>query len=147
LPSKQWDSEWRILVPDPLRIGHDAGFAAFTRRFLAQVADRLEGLGLDPERNVQIQRVLALEIEGRAGNLEESKAGAVMSSISKKVWSARPSFISKSKALTIRRPRKSFRHLPDQRGSRHKARRRADSPLEGTGFELVVPLRDWYRSR
>src|SRR5207248_4057833 len=22
-----------------------------------------------------------------------------------------------------------------------------DSPLEGTGFELVVPLRDWYRSR
>jgi hypothetical protein len=43
-----------------------------------------------------------------------------MSSISKKVWSARPSFISKSKALTIRRPRKSFRHLPDQRGSRTK---------------------------
>jgi hypothetical protein len=26
-------------------------------------------------------------------------------------------------------------------------RRFADSPLEGTGFELVVPLRDWYRSR
>jgi hypothetical protein len=21
----------------------------------------------------------------------------------------------------------------------------ADSPVEGTGFELVVPLRDWYR--
>jgi hypothetical protein len=32
-------SEWRIEIPDPLRIGHDAGFAAFTRRFLAQVAD------------------------------------------------------------------------------------------------------------
>jgi hypothetical protein len=32
-------SEWRIAIPDALRIGHDAGFAAFTRRFLAQVAD------------------------------------------------------------------------------------------------------------
>jgi Putative oxidoreductase C terminal domain len=32
-------SEWRIARPDALRIGHDAGFAAFTRRFLAQVAD------------------------------------------------------------------------------------------------------------
>ena len=32
-------SEWRIAIPDPLRIGHDAGFAAFTRRFLVQVAD------------------------------------------------------------------------------------------------------------
>lgn len=32
-------SEWRIAVPDALRIGHDAAFAAFTRRFLAYVAD------------------------------------------------------------------------------------------------------------
>ena len=32
-------AEWRIAIPDALRIGHDAGFAAFTRRFLAQVAD------------------------------------------------------------------------------------------------------------
>jgi predicted dehydrogenase len=31
--------EWRIKVPEPLRIGHDAGFAEFTRRFLAVVAD------------------------------------------------------------------------------------------------------------
>ena len=32
-------SEWRIAIPDALRIGHDAAFAAFTRRFLAQVVD------------------------------------------------------------------------------------------------------------
>ena len=32
-------AEWRIAILDALRIGHDAGFAAFTRRFLAQVAD------------------------------------------------------------------------------------------------------------
>jgi hypothetical protein len=32
-------SEWRIAIPDALRIGHDAAFAAFTRRFLAQVTD------------------------------------------------------------------------------------------------------------
>lgn len=32
-------SEWRIAIPDPLHIGHDAAFAAFTRRFLACVAD------------------------------------------------------------------------------------------------------------
>ena len=32
-------SEWRIVIPDALRIGHDAAFAAFTRRLLALVAD------------------------------------------------------------------------------------------------------------
>jgi hypothetical protein len=32
-------SEWRIAIPAALRIGHDAAFAAFTRRFLDQVAD------------------------------------------------------------------------------------------------------------
>jgi len=32
-------SEWRIRIPEPLRIGHDAAFAEFTRRFLADVAD------------------------------------------------------------------------------------------------------------
>jgi hypothetical protein len=32
-------SEWRIMIPASLRIGHDAAFAAFTRRFLAHVAD------------------------------------------------------------------------------------------------------------
>src|SRR5205814_10698710 len=37
-----------------------------------------EGLGLDPEGDVQIQRVLALEVEGRAGHLEEGEAGAVI---------------------------------------------------------------------
>ena len=31
--------EWRISVPGPLRVGHDAAFAEFTRRFLAAVAD------------------------------------------------------------------------------------------------------------
>jgi hypothetical protein len=32
-------SEWRIAIPDALRIDHDAAFAAFTRRFLSHVAD------------------------------------------------------------------------------------------------------------
>jgi predicted dehydrogenase len=32
-------SEWRIAMPDALRVGHDAAFAAFTQRFLAYVAD------------------------------------------------------------------------------------------------------------
>jgi len=32
-------SEWRVAIPDPVRIGHDAAFSAFTRRFLAHVAD------------------------------------------------------------------------------------------------------------
>jgi hypothetical protein len=32
-------AEWRIAIPDVLRIGHDAAFAAFARRFLAYVAD------------------------------------------------------------------------------------------------------------
>lgn len=31
--------EWRIVIPDALRVGHDAAFAAFTRGFLARVAD------------------------------------------------------------------------------------------------------------
>jgi predicted dehydrogenase len=33
------DGEWRIVVPDTLRRGHDAHFAAFTRQFLSYVAD------------------------------------------------------------------------------------------------------------
>ena len=32
-------AEWRIAIPDALRVGHDAAFAAFTRRFLGYVAD------------------------------------------------------------------------------------------------------------
>ena len=32
-------SEWRISIPDAIQVGHDAAFAAFTRRFLACVAD------------------------------------------------------------------------------------------------------------
>jgi hypothetical protein len=32
-------SEWRIAIPDTLRIGHEATFAAFTRRFLAYIGD------------------------------------------------------------------------------------------------------------
>ena len=32
-------SEWRIAIPDTLRIGHEATFAAFMRRFLTYVAD------------------------------------------------------------------------------------------------------------
>jgi predicted dehydrogenase len=33
------DGEWRIAIPDALRIGHDAQFAALTRDFLAAAAD------------------------------------------------------------------------------------------------------------
>jgi hypothetical protein len=32
-------SEWRIAIPDRLRIGHEATFAAFTRRLLAYIGD------------------------------------------------------------------------------------------------------------
>ena len=32
-------SEWRISILDAIRVDHDAAFAAFTRRFLACVAD------------------------------------------------------------------------------------------------------------
>ncbi|MBV8090912.1 MAG: hypothetical protein JO139_15340, partial [Alphaproteobacteria bacterium] len=32
-------SEWRIALPEAIRVGHDAAFGAFTRRFLACVAD------------------------------------------------------------------------------------------------------------
>jgi predicted dehydrogenase len=32
-------SEWRIAIPEAIRVGHDAAFGAFTRRFLACVAD------------------------------------------------------------------------------------------------------------
>ena len=31
--------EWRIAIPEAMRVGHDAAFGAFTRRFLACVAD------------------------------------------------------------------------------------------------------------
>jgi hypothetical protein len=31
--------EWRVVVPDPLRRGHEAHFAAFTRQFLEHVKD------------------------------------------------------------------------------------------------------------
>jgi len=31
------DGEWRVVVPDALRLGHDAHFIAFTRRFLGYV--------------------------------------------------------------------------------------------------------------
>jgi predicted dehydrogenase len=33
------DDEWRVIVPDALRHGHEAHFAAFTRQFLAYVED------------------------------------------------------------------------------------------------------------
>jgi len=32
-------SEWRIAIPEAIRVSHDAAFGAFTRRFLARVAD------------------------------------------------------------------------------------------------------------
>jgi hypothetical protein len=35
----QRDGEWRVVMPDGLRLGHDAHFAAFTRQFLAYVED------------------------------------------------------------------------------------------------------------
>jgi len=31
--------EWRVVIPDALRVGHEANFARFTRRFLAYVGD------------------------------------------------------------------------------------------------------------
>ena len=31
--------EWRVVIPDSLRVGHEANFAQFTRRFLAYVRD------------------------------------------------------------------------------------------------------------
>jgi hypothetical protein len=45
---------------------------------LGLLQHRVEDLGLNPEGDVQIQRVLALEVEGRAGHLEEGEAGAVI---------------------------------------------------------------------
>jgi predicted dehydrogenase len=33
------DTEWRVEIPDALRIGHDAAFSAFTREFVAQCDD------------------------------------------------------------------------------------------------------------
>lgn len=33
------EGEWRVVVPDALRRGHDANFAAFTRQFLSYVED------------------------------------------------------------------------------------------------------------
>ena len=45
---------------------------------LGLIQHGVEGLGLDPERDVQIQRVLALEVERRTGHLEEGEAGAVV---------------------------------------------------------------------
>src|SRR5262249_44838323 len=38
----------------------------------------LEGVVLNPQRNVQIQCVLIFEIEGRSRHLEKSKAGTVV---------------------------------------------------------------------
>lgn len=54
--------EWRIRVPDRLRIGHDAAFAEFTRRFLADVADPAsrpprEGANLQAKYHVTIEAV------------------------------------------------------------------------------------------
>ena len=31
------EGEWRVVVPDALRLGHDAHFIGFTRRFLGHV--------------------------------------------------------------------------------------------------------------
>ena len=32
-------SEWRIAIPEAIRVSHDAAFGAFTHSFLARVAD------------------------------------------------------------------------------------------------------------
>ena len=37
-----------------------------------------EGVGLDAERDVEVQRVLALEVERRARHFEEGEAGAIV---------------------------------------------------------------------
>ena len=47
---------------------------------LGLLQHRVEGLGLDPEGDVQIPQVLALEVEERAEHLEEGEAGAVRES-------------------------------------------------------------------
>jgi hypothetical protein len=47
----------------------------------------VESIGLDPERDVQIQGVLALELEGQARHLEKGEAGAVIH-IKKRMQSA-----------------------------------------------------------
>ena len=54
-------SEWRIAIPDKLRIGHDAAFAAFTRRFLAYVADTASL----PARGTQFTRKIPGDDRGR----------------------------------------------------------------------------------
>ena len=40
------DGEWRVAIPDALRLGHDAHFIGFTRRFLGYV----ENPGTFPRR-------------------------------------------------------------------------------------------------
>jgi hypothetical protein len=47
--------EWRVTVPDALRIGHDARFAQLTRRFLDHVEHRRRPASWEkrtPSRNI-----------------------------------------------------------------------------------------------
>ena len=39
ISAERRDGEWRVGIPDALRVGHEANFAQFTRRFLAYVED------------------------------------------------------------------------------------------------------------
>src|SRR5215813_1013061 len=57
---------------------------------LGLIQHRVEGLGLDAERDMQIQRVLALEVEGRTGHFEEGEAGAF---VHREEGMERPAFI------------------------------------------------------
>jgi predicted dehydrogenase len=48
---EQRDGEWKILVPDALRIGHDAHFRELTKGFLARIEQR-EGLTAEERANL-----------------------------------------------------------------------------------------------
>jgi len=56
-------SEFRIAIPDPLRIGHDAAFAAFTRRFLAWVAEPASFPGRESANLLTKYRVTTRAVE------------------------------------------------------------------------------------
>src|SRR6516162_848110 len=60
---------------DKAVINRPAHLAALALRLVEHV---VENIGLDPEGDVQVERVLLLEVEGHARHLEEGEAGAVI---------------------------------------------------------------------
>src|SRR5262249_33775430 len=69
----------------------------------------VERVGFDPERDVQIERILALELKGLAGHLEKGEAGAVIHLKKGMQTAARVDFERTDKAQTekilVKRPR------------------------------------------